>query len=83
MVPSKYANVQGGEVHIEKHAIKAAGSIILPGVTINEGACIGAMSLVKKDIDPLMLYAGVPAKLIGPQNKEIIDLEKQFLNENN
>ncbi|NKV76411.1 hypothetical protein GS925_23405 [Rhodococcus hoagii] len=36
-------------------------SMILPGVTIGEGAVIGAGSLVTKDVEPHSLYYGVPA----------------------
>ncbi|MFZ4546062.1 MAG: acyltransferase [Bacteroidales bacterium] len=79
MVPVEYSNITGGEVFIDKHAIIAAGCIILPDITIGEGACIGAMSLLKSSAEPWMVYAGIPAKLKGPRNKKILELEKQFL----
>jgi acetyltransferase-like isoleucine patch superfamily enzyme len=40
-----------------------ANSVILPGVTINEGAVIGAGSIVTKDIPPYAIVAGNPAKI--------------------
>jgi galactoside O-acetyltransferase len=79
MVPVEFTNVQGGEVRIEKHAIIAAGCVILPDLTIGEGACIGAMSLLKTSADAWMVYAGIPAKLKGPRNKSILELEKQIM----
>ena len=39
-------------------------STILPGVTIGDGAIIGAGSLVNKDISCNSIYAGVPARRI-------------------
>ena len=81
MVPAKFTNVQGGEVRIEKHVIIGSGSVVLPGLTISEGACVGAMSLVKSNAEAWMVYAGVPVKLKGPRNRGIIDLERQFLGE--
>jgi len=81
MIPAKYTHVQGGEVRIEKHVIIGAGSVVLPGLTIGEGACIGAMSLVKSNAEAWMVYAGVPVKLKGHRNRGIIDLERQFLSE--
>ena len=81
MVPAKFSNVKGDKVIIEKHVIIGAGCIILPGLTIAEGACIGAMSLLKTDAQAWMVYAGVPAKLKGPRNRKIIELEQQFLSE--
>lgn len=39
-------------------------SIILPGVTIGEGAIVGAGSVVSKDVSPYTIVAGNPAKII-------------------
>lgn len=41
-----------------------ANSIILPGVTIGEGAVVAAGSIVTKDIPPFAIVAGIPAKII-------------------
>ena len=38
---------------------------ILAGVTIGDGAIIGACSLVTRDVEPYGIYAGIPAKKIG------------------
>jgi len=39
--------------------------IILKGVTIGDGAVVGAGAVVTKNIAPLEIWAGVPAKRIG------------------
>lgn len=39
-----------------------AAAIVLPGVTIGEGAVVAAGSVVTKDVQPFMIVAGVPAK---------------------
>ncbi|HAU37774.1 MAG TPA: transferase [Phycisphaerales bacterium] len=41
-----------------------AGCSILPGVTIGDGAVIGARAVVTKDIPPGAIAVGVPAKVI-------------------
>jgi acetyltransferase-like isoleucine patch superfamily enzyme len=41
-----------------------AGSVILPGITIGEGAVVAAGSVVTKNIDDYAIVAGNPAKLI-------------------
>ena len=38
--------------------------LIMPGVTIGDGAIIGAGSVVTKDVEPYAIMGGVPAKLI-------------------
>lgn len=40
-----------------------AQAVILPGVTIGEGAVVGAGSVVTKDIPPYCVCAGVPARV--------------------
>ncbi len=40
-------------------------SIILPGVTIGEGAVVAAGAVVTKDVDPYTVVGGVPARQIG------------------
>lgn len=39
-----------------------AQSVILPGVTIGDGAVIGAGSVVTKDVEPYAIVAGIPAR---------------------
>lgn len=54
------------------------GAVIMPGVTIGDGAIIGAQSIVAKDIPPYTIAAGNPAKLIRQrfEDKIIKRLEK-------
>jgi len=40
-------------------------SLILGGVTIGDGAIVAAHSVVTKDVPPMTIVAGVPAKVIG------------------
>ncbi len=40
------------------------GAIILPGVTIGDGAIIGAGTVVTKDVPPYAIVGGNPAKVI-------------------
>lgn len=45
-----------------------ARAIILPGLTIGNGAIIGAGSVVTKDVPPYAICAGNPAKIIRYRN---------------
>lgn len=57
-------------VEIQKYVWIGGDVIILPGVTIGEGSVIGAGSIVTKDIPPLAIAVGSPAKVIKYRNKE-------------
>jgi len=45
----------------------AADVFIGPGVTVGEGAVVGARSLVLRDIEPWVVAAGHPARVLGPR----------------
>lgn len=78
-VPYPYRIPIRSFVHIKKHAIIGANSVILPGVIIGEGSVVGANSLVTKDCEPWTIYVGSPAKPLRPRPKErILELEAQL-----
>lgn len=60
----KQINLSEAEVVINDDVWIGAMSIILKGVTIGEGAIIGAGSVVTKDVPPWTIVAGNPAKII-------------------
>lgn len=58
-------------VVIGKGAWLATGAIILPGVTIGEGAIIAAGAVVSKDVPPLTMFAGNPARMVQKLETQI------------
>jgi maltose O-acetyltransferase len=46
------------------------GVMILPGVEIGEGAIIGMGSVINRDVPPLAIMLGNPARVIGHRSKE-------------
>lgn len=55
---------QPERTHIGNDVWIGAGCIIKQGVTIGDGAVIGANSFVNKDVEAFAIVAGSPAKLI-------------------
>lgn len=53
-----------GPVIIKKNAWIAIGVIILPGVTIGEGAIVASGAVVSRDVPPNTLVGGTPARII-------------------
>lgn len=78
-IPDEYKKEIKKEVIIGKHSIVGAGSIIMPGVTLAEGTSVGAMSLVLKSTEPWGIYVGNPAKRLKDRKKELLELEKKYL----
>lgn len=62
----KRINTTGGvkEIRIEDNVWIGINSIILPGVAIGYGSVIAAGSVVSKDIPPMCIAGGNPAKII-------------------
>ncbi len=78
-IPSEFTSVYSADVLLCKHALVGSGSILLPGVKLNEGAVVGALSLVNKDCDSFYIYKGNPAKKIAKRNKKILVIENELL----
>lgn len=53
------------EVIINDYVWIASRATILPGITIGRGAVVACGAVVTKDVPPLAIVAGVPAKVIG------------------
>lgn len=59
---------RGGEIRIGDYAWIAYRAIILPGVTVGEGAVVAAGAVVTRDVEPYTIVAGSPARIIGKRN---------------
>ena len=53
-----------GEIHIGGGCSTGTGTLIMPGVSIGEGAIIGAGSLVTHNIPAWSIAVGRPAKVV-------------------
>jgi maltose O-acetyltransferase len=56
---------RGGPVTIGNHVWIGYRAIILPGVSIGEGAVIAAGAVVSRDVPPFTIVAGNPSRSIG------------------
>lgn len=74
-VPPQFTNVTSGPVSIGRHAIVGCGAIILPNVSIGEGAAVGALSLVRDDCQPFGVYVGAPARYVRQRRRELLEIE--------
>ena len=58
------AYIGKGDTHIEDGVWLGMRAMVMPGVTIGEGAVVAANSVVTKDVAPYSLVGGSPAKVV-------------------
>lgn len=78
LVEQQYVHDIGKKIIIEEDVIIGAGCVLLPGAVIRQGVAVGAMSLVKQELEPFGIYAGIPVRYIKERSREM--LEKKMLN---
>jgi acetyltransferase-like isoleucine patch superfamily enzyme len=79
-VPAIYKSETKKAVTVGRHCIVGTNSLILPGVTLGEGSCVGAMSMVTKSTEEWTVYFGIPAKRLKPRKRDLLALEQEYLN---
>jgi acetyltransferase-like isoleucine patch superfamily enzyme len=79
-VPGIYKNETKKAVTVGRHCIVGTSSLILPGVILGEGSCVGAMSMVTKSTEEWAVYFGIPAKRLKARKRDLLALEQEYLN---
>ena len=77
----KYTKPIKGKVYLDEHCIIGPGTVILPGVTLEKGVSVGALSLIKKNLKKWNVYAGIPVKKIKKRKIITKKMEHVALNE--
>ncbi|EHJ61773.1 hexapeptide repeat-containing transferase [Novosphingobium pentaromativorans US6-1] len=64
---------------VQDHAWIGAGAIVLPGVTIGRGAVVAAGAVVRRDVAPMTVVGGVPARFLRnlPEQSDDLDDDDQ------
>lgn len=58
-------------VIIEDYVWVASRAVILPGVHLKKGCVVGAGAVVTKEVKPLDVVAGIPAKVVSKRNNKL------------
>jgi galactoside O-acetyltransferase len=77
-IPNEFRNVKHAAVNVGRHCIIGVGSAILPGSILEEGAAVGALSLVSKKCAAFTIYSGVPARKIGQRSRNLLEHERKI-----
>ena len=78
-LPREYIGGPAGAVHLGRHVIVGAGTVVLPDVHIGEGSAVGAQSLVLKSLESWGIYCGNPVTRLRARSRDLLALEKEFL----
>jgi acetyltransferase-like isoleucine patch superfamily enzyme len=78
-IPRRFKNEYMARVLLEEHVIIGCGSVIFPGVVVNKGSAIGALSLVNRSTIPWSINFGIPSLPQGERSKNLLDKLKSFL----
>lgn len=78
-VPAEFKDVKSAHVHIGRHVIIGAGTILLPGASIGDGSAVGALCMVSRPLPEWKIFAGNPLRIIGKRQRDLLDLTGQLL----
>ena len=78
-VPDEFSGVTHADVQLCKHVIIGSGTVILPGVILEEGVAVGALSLVNKNCLSFGIYYGNPVRRINNRKRDLLDAENRLL----
>ena len=78
-IPAEFRAVERGATIVGAHALVGANAVVLPEVTIGEGAAIGAGSVVTVNVEPWTICVGVPARVIKRRDREAVLLQEREL----
>ena len=77
-VPDEFKEVHHAPVNLGRHVIVGSGSVILPGITLEEGVAVGALSLVTKNCTSFGIYAGNPARRVKERKRDLLELQRTY-----
>ena len=69
-IPERFRCVRRGTIVVEDHAVVGANVVVLPDVTIGQGAIVGAGAVVNGDVPPWTVVVGAPARVVRERPKE-------------
>jgi galactoside O-acetyltransferase len=73
IIDNDLLNVDRKLVILKKYSACGSHAVVLPGVTMGEGAVLGACSLARKSLEPWTIYSGIPAIRIKDRKRGLIE----------
>ena len=80
-VPDKYKKINSGDIFLGKHVLIGSNTVILPNTCINDGAAVGALSLVYGNLNGWNIYGGSPVKKLKERKQDCLKYEKELISD--
>ncbi|CAA6696213.1 MULTISPECIES: acyltransferase [unclassified Lentimonas] len=78
-IDSEDFELKGAEVHVHDYVCIFANAMIMPGVTLGEGAVVYPGSIVTKSVAPYTVVGGNPARVLRERSRDLqYDLNTRF-----
>jgi acetyltransferase-like isoleucine patch superfamily enzyme len=71
-VPAELRAIERGTTSLGEHAFVCANAVVLAGLSVGEGAVLGAGAVATRDLEPWTINVGAPAKPVGDRPRETI-----------
>lgn len=82
MVPARLTNLRSGKITLKDYSQLGANSIVMPAVTVWEGAVCGAFSFVNKDLPAWSISCGIPCAFLKKRSQKAKILSQLIKEEN-
>lgn len=77
--PKSLQRFKTGHIEVGRFAFIGVNSVVFPDVKIGEGAVIGDLSHVNKDVEPWSINVGIPCKKIKDRPKPSYSIPEEYL----
>lgn len=81
LIPKKFKDEYLAPVFLGRHVIVGTNAVVFPGVRVEEGCSIGAVTLVNKSTQAWGIYVGNPARRVKDRKRDLLALEARFRDE--
>lgn len=78
VIPDEFRHLTHKPVIFEDYTGVGTLCVVLPGVTIREGAMVGALSIIRKSLKPWSIYSGNPLRFIKSRSQEMLKFIPQL-----
>lgn len=83
MVPHECIRYTCAEVVLKQHVVVGTCCTILPGCILEEGASVGAMSLINRSLESWGIYHGIPCRRMKDRKKDLLQYVEIITNRMN